>query len=159
MNKTDRKFLSDLAQEMLYQDNRCTANPLFVVQQRECFYGVDLDHTDDFVFIRLDDPESTWKTYDEAVEALREDGIDVTEDNFDEYVGKVGIKYYWSFVNAHFTERAAKRYIANNHHNLKTTRIYVTSQYRCEEFNCVVNILKTFVGHSVFRWLLRILWR
>ncbi|MCK5607577.1 hypothetical protein KAR91_37180 [Candidatus Pacearchaeota archaeon] len=41
------------------------------------------------------------------------------------------------FVTAHLTEAAALEYIAGNKHNLNEPRTFVTSQYRCYEWNAL----------------------
>ena len=43
----------------------------------------------------------------------------------------------YEFVTAHFTEAAALQYITNNRHNLNEPRTFVTSQYRCYEWNAL----------------------
>lgn len=45
------------------------------------------------------------------------------------------------FVNAHFTEAAAKEHIRINGHNLKKPFVYVTSLWRCEEMIAIRNAL------------------
>ena len=54
-----------------------------------------------------------------------------------EYDKETGEKVYYverdKFVNAHFTEAAAKEHIRINGHNLKSPFVYVTSMWRCPE--------------------------
>lgn len=56
-----------------------------------------------------------------------------------------GEKFYYferdCFVNAHFTEKAAKEHIRINGHNLKSPFIFVTSLWRCEEMKNIRNAL------------------
>lgn len=55
----------------------------------------------------------------------------------------VGITRRWRLVNAHLTDVAADAYIQNNaHRHSGKLRSFVPSQYRCYEFNGVINALK-----------------
>jgi len=61
---------------------------------------------------------------------------------------KLEITFYqqhWEFVTAHFSRSAAEHYMHSNmHHFRHGARIYVTSQYRCHEWNAVRKLLMTF---------------
>jgi hypothetical protein len=46
---------------------------------------------------------------------------------------KRGIKYFWEFCMAAFTEEGCKEYLRQNGHNLTEPRIYAESFYRCPE--------------------------
>jgi hypothetical protein len=133
--------LKKLAHELNTQDNRITANPLFCVEQKRRVYGLGHEYTDNFIHQWKDDPGYFWETEKEALKALEEGGYG--EENYDDYIDKVGYYEYWDFVTAHLTEKAAQRYINENKHNLNEPRIFVSSQHRCHEFNDVVEYLKT----------------
>lgn len=95
--------LSAISHELKTQDNRITEEPLFCVYQKARVYGVDPDFHDHVLYYRTDDGD-------------RVPYIEVDE-----------------FVNAHFTEKAAKEHIRINGHNLIKPFVYTTSLWRCQE--------------------------
>lgn len=124
--------LPTIAHNLHTQDNRITANPIFVVQQRKRTAGFDADYADQYVWV--DDSseevdEGKTKQLDRADESGR----------FDETNGyrKVWYRDEWVFVQPFFTERGAQDYIAVNGHNLTEPRIYVESGYRNTEWQLV----------------------
>lgn len=100
-----------IAHEINTQDNRITADPLFCVFQKRPVYGVDPDFHDDVEYYENDDGDEI-------------PFIEVNE-----------------FVNAHFTEKAAKEHIRINGHNLRKPFVYVTSLWRCGEMKAIRNWL------------------
>jgi len=134
------EFLKNLSHELNTQNNRCTASPLFCVQQKKRIYGMDSGYSEGCIYQWRDDPEYFWETEREALDGLKRD--DLPEEDFDDYIEEIYYVEIWDFVTAHLTEKAAQRYIDENRHNLNEPRIYVTSQYRCDEFNKVVDYLK-----------------
>ena len=132
--------LSSLAHELATQDNLCTSFPLFLVQQEHRIYGMDTDYCENKIYSWNDDPEYFWNTREEALSEVIKSGR--TEDNFADVINEVGYVTIWVFVTAHLTRKAAQLYIEQNAHNLKSPRIYVSSQYRCHEFNAAVEFLK-----------------
>lgn len=135
--------LKELSRELNSQDNRCTAEPLYCVQEEERIWGMDGAYADDYEWY---DPEMV-ETYtdDEAQSLLIESGEWDGEGEFDaELYGwrKVFYTKRWKFVSAHLTERAATLYVEQNRHNLKNPRVYVTSQYRCHEWISVMEHLR-----------------
>jgi len=135
----EETFLNILRNELLTQDNRITAYPLFCVQQKRVIPGFSPDCTDLYIYEWIDDPEYCWSTKEKAMEQLLKDGYE--EEDFEDKIEEIGCYEYWDFVTAHLTEKAAQLYIDQNKHNLTEPRIYVTSQYRCHEFNKVVEYL------------------
>lgn len=136
-----------LSLELKNQDNRITADPLFCVQQKRRVYGMDGDLIDDldFIWVYTEDSEYTFGP-DEIFDEIRDNdhGEDGVLNLHDEEIEPEEWGYhqmfyveYWDFVCAHFTERAADEYIRDNNHNLTSPRVYVTSQYRCYEWNAV----------------------
>ena len=101
----------EITHEINTQDNRATADPLFCVFEKERIYGIDPAFSDG-------------------------DGVEINEDG-----EKVLYVERDKFVNAHFTERAAKEHIRINRHNLKSPFIYVTSLWRCDEMIAIRNAL------------------
>lgn len=123
------------AQTILTQDNRCTAEPIFVVQQRKRLYGVDPDIVDDSEVVWLDG-ENDCQEIDgeerERLEALYQDTFDVPGKYH-----RTGYVDQWEFVQPFFTEAAAVAYIEANLHRLTDPRIYVDSAYRNPEWQAV----------------------
>lgn len=106
-------FLRDLARQMHTQDNRCTADPFFIVQECIRHYGYDPEYSDRTVFVDCDGEECA------------EDDVSATETG---YVDR------WEYVTGCFTEQGAKGYIAANSHRHKgALRIYADSLYRNRE--------------------------
>lgn len=95
--------LQNISHELKTQDNRITHEPLFCVFQKRQIFGGDPDYQDNIEF--EEDEDGNEHPYFEVGE----------------------------FVNAHFTEKAAKEHIRINGHNLRKPFVYVTSLYRCSE--------------------------
>lgn len=143
--------LEELAHELRTQDNRITAEPLFCVQQERLVWGMDEGYSDDFEWYKIDDGE-TWAEEDALEEVRARDSVELDEeediDLEDHGYRKAFYSKYWDFVTAHFTAKAAQRYIDQNAHNLRNPRVYVTSQYRCDEWNRVRRFLMEGVAHA-----------
>lgn len=136
-------FFGELRNELRTQDNRITCDPLFIVQQERVVWGFDDSYADDYkwVFKEDVDHDADEDSIDELVreQFAEEHGHESPEDEEldpeDYGWKKVYYKKHWEFVTAHFTERAADLYLAQNSHNLHNPRVYVTSQNRCYEWN------------------------
>jgi hypothetical protein len=116
------------------QDNRGTAHPVFVVQQRQRICGVDDGYTEEFVWM-----DQEWnEVHDpELIEQLESAGqLDSTKG-----YTRIGYLDIWEFVTACFTEQGCKDYIALNGHNLREPRIYVESAHRNHEWQAVRALL------------------
>lgn len=110
------------------QDNRCTSDPLFIVQQKKRIWGMDGDYCDAYEWVAEDDPEVVASDVERAgLDAIESRGGDVTGWNKVHYVDQ------WEFVTACFTEQGCKDYIEANGHNLNEPRIYAASAYRNRE--------------------------
>ena len=148
-------FLEKLGEALRTQDNRATAYPLFIVQEKVRILGIDKIYDPDVIWQWKEDAEYQWDTRAEALKALLEQPGDQisnktpTEAEFDDYIETIGYVDRWDFVCAHLTETAADRYIKQNRHNLKDPRIYVSSQYRCHEFNELIDLVKATGGENV----------
>lgn len=141
------KRLAELERLLRSQGNRATAWPLFVVEEEERIYGIDPAFGTEkglYVWHNREDSDCWCETDDDLledyadridVEAAREEmeqenTVDLDGHRWD----KVYYETRWGFVCAHLTEGAADLYIAQNSHNLKKPRVYVTSQHRCYEW-------------------------
>lgn len=95
--------LQQIAHELKTQDNLATQEPLFCVFQKLKIYGIDPDY----------------HTNIKSEEGADGDVLLYVEVD--------------SFVNAHFTRKAAQKYIDSNKHNLRKPFVFVISLYRCDE--------------------------
>lgn len=120
--------LTEIANELQTQNNRITADPLFCVFEKERIFGIDPNYSDLFEWL------------DCSGDSVYAAGL--TEDEAEERgFHKVHYIYRDRFVNAHFTEKAAKEHIKINGHNLESPFIYVTSLWCCEEMKAIRNAL------------------
>ncbi len=117
-------------------NDHCTANPIFIVQQKKRMSGMDGSYVDDYVWINFD------RGHGEADErtARRLDALD--DDIFKERDLKGWEKIYyidiWEYVSAHLTKEAAEAFIARKKHDYDQLRVYVDSQYHCWEYNAII---------------------
>lgn len=127
--------LEAIGQRLLEQDNRITANPIFVVKQKRVIAGVDPAFSEEF---------SIWKDVEESEEV--EDSIAELLDALEEAGGQIPKKYERihciemdEWVQPFFTEAAAQQYIDNNGHNLHKPFIYAEGSYRNPEWQAIRN--------------------
>lgn len=121
------------------QDNLCTDQPLWIVQQKRIIIGIDpaWNDGDDHIVWLIEDQE-IYKGDEEFAElekAYEDDGTvpeDYTRSAFHET---------WEFVTACFTEQGCKDYLARDRHNLKEPRIYADGSYRNAEYRVLRNWL------------------
>lgn len=128
----------ELRRNLATQDNRCTAHPMFVVQQRRRIYGMDPDYAqpeDAVAWLHCDGDEESG---DEA--AALEAAYQATGDVPEDYT-RTAYLDIWVFVTACFTEQGCKDYLGLNGHNLTAPRIYVESAHRNEEWQRVRALL------------------
>lgn len=137
-------------------DDHCTANPMFIVQERVDITGLDMAYTDDHRWYECDGNQ-LYNDYEMLAviadhNADHEDDkkyqikdVDLSDDeikcNGEVLYIKTGWSERWEYVNAHLTREAAEAFIKRKQHNHKTLRIYVDSQYWCWEFNKVIGEL------------------
>jgi hypothetical protein len=125
------KDLEELIHELKTQDNLATAHPLYVVQEQREIAGMDLKYAERWKW-HSEDHEYCYS--DDEIQAAIQ--VDV-EDEFGEAVSDCD-----EHVTVHLTMKAAQRYLEENRHNLAKPRIFVESQYRCHEWNELVDALK-----------------
>lgn len=121
-------LLAVTGERLRTQDNRCTSNPMFCVQEKVTIYGMDPRWSDDIVWIEIDDGVREIKPPRNRRETDR--------------VQKSAKKSYWHTVMAAFTQEGCKEYLALNGHNHRgETRIYVESWNRCPEMVAIRSAL------------------
>jgi hypothetical protein len=120
------------------QDNRATAHPIFVVQQKRRITGLDPKWGGDVVWINEYESEECGAEESAALEQAWDEGFGEEPD------GRTRTSFIdvWEFVTCCFTEQAAANYIKENAHNLNEPRIYVESAHRNQEWIAVRHHLK-----------------
>lgn len=131
--------LKKIAERMDGQDNRATADPVYVVQQRRRIYGIDPSWTDNAVW--LYEGEEVAATREGLVLFLRENDLDEDECLGKDELVKSGYKDIYEFVQPFFSMKAAVDYIEANRHRLTDPRVYVDAAYRNEEWQAVRGVL------------------
>jgi len=110
------KDLLDIAARLRTQDNRCTAEPMFCVQEKKRDIGYDAAYSaGDTVWINMEG--GNYETVPPNTPKAEE----------------FGYKDRWETVMVCFTEEGCKDYLRQNGHNHGETRIYVESFRRCDE--------------------------
>ena len=122
-----------LCQEVATQSNDFTQDPIFVVERKRRFYGVDRDYADNTCW--LDDD------YEE---------IDVNDEYFNEATcTETGYVDQWDTIQWFFTKKAAEEFIEwNSHRMFGETRITTESLRRNNEMIMVREFLLS-VGKGV----------
>lgn len=133
--------LNSLVENLATQDNACTRDPIFIVQQKRLADGLDPGLGDETLWL-VPECDGLYEM-DDALEALE---IDAPEGQQYEALlaagaEETGVAVVWEYVSTHFTRSAAERYIEENAHRMVESRVYVGSQYRCPEWNAVRAVL------------------
>jgi hypothetical protein len=134
--------LKTIAERLHTQDNRCTADPIFVVYEKRRLYGIDMDYSENIVWIdsynggREADEKKT-KALERYYERYRQ---------YPDGWTKTAYEDENRFVTVCFTEASAQAYIDKNKHNLERPFIYADSLYRNHEMIFVRNYLMTKRG-------------
>jgi hypothetical protein len=140
-------FLKRLKHSLETDDNRCTANPVWVVQQQEIEEDIttcaDCDFWRDEDYNRL--PDEATEVLDSAYWA----GDDTAAyDGTAYYISacyRISTTENWVPVQTLLTEAGAEDYINLNGHNLKKPRIYVDSAWRNDEIANLRRLLPALI--------------
>lgn len=122
-------ILAEIGGEILKQDNRCTAYPIFQVRGKRRIYGMDPDYADNPVWIDLEN---------ECEET------DPPEDEDSTNLVKTGYVEIWEVITCAFTEKACLDYIERNRHRHSSyveLGVYEDSLYRNPEMIAIYNAL------------------
>lgn len=142
----DRNIMSDLIKniqkELKTQDNRITADPIFLVQEKERVYGMDLEYA----------PESCyydWENYEEVSEEEYEKDLKEWGENFRSGARKsyeeVGYFDQWITKLFFFTHKAAQEYIDTRaYRHSGELRIYVASLCDNDEMRQLRNYILNY---------------
>ncbi len=118
--------LLEIAKRLKSQDNRCTVDPMFCVQEKTREIGFDAGYTDDTVWMDMESGDC--QEVEPNTAGAKE----------------FGYKDTWVTVMVAFTEEGCKEYLRLNGHNHRgETQIYVESFRRCPEMIAIINYLKT----------------
>jgi hypothetical protein len=127
------------------QDNRCTDQPMFIVEQ-QVEHPCDEERHGFFESTRV-----VWYCTNEGdeVDGLRASRLEKLYrkryrfgiDEIPEKYGRVVMGMQYEYVTACLTEEGAEAYLSINGHNLKQPRIYVNGSFRNNEFQTVRNWL------------------
>jgi hypothetical protein len=124
-------FKEEMAERLKTQDNACTAEPIFVVQQRKRIYGVDPNYTEQIVWLDDESFEADKETAQRLEEGYEESGDEPSNWR------RVGYTDEWEFVTVCLTRKGAENFIKSQAHNLKEPRIYVDSGHRNPEWKAL----------------------
>ena len=131
--------LETIKNNILTQDNRCTDQPMFIVQKEVLEMGIDSGFADEFYYFDYDDcdchgvfeGDEDYERYSE----MDEDG------SLPSTIQPHGFRRRWEFVQAFFTEAAATEYMEANSYHFNKARVYGWTSYRNEEFRAVRNAI------------------
>ncbi len=137
------RYLARVGRELVEQDNRGTAHPLFCVFDTFRVHGVGDEYTDLFEWILDDDGE----VVDDETEDALEDKYEAGEPT--PGYSRVGYINREQFITAFFTNDAAQSYVAANRHHLERPTVYPTSLHRSYE---MIAVRKALIGvHHMFK--------
>jgi len=130
--------LKEIGRLIKTQDNRITDAPIFIVQQIKRTWGLDLEYSDNYVWMETDSGD-----HSEADPEKEDELDDLFDRNFGETPGWERYYYQddWEFVTACFTESGCQDFINRNGHNLHRPRIYAEGSYRNEEWRTIREFL------------------
>ena len=118
------EFILNLQKLIENEDNRATADIMFIVEQQRTSYGFEDDYADFIVWVNGNEEIKEGQRKFKTLEKLRDNFKDTGDWR------RVGCKHYWEFVQAFFTEEGANNYLKINGHNLGKTRIFGHSGFR-----------------------------
>jgi hypothetical protein len=131
--------LKYIQQELKTQDNRYTADPIFLVQEKERIWGMDSEYVDDYVWYNTEDQCEA-----DEEEAKEFDRLDDEIENIPSAWSKCWYFDKWIAVQSFFTEKAAQDYIDSQYYRHRgELRIYADSLYRNDEMKFIRDYLLT----------------
>ena len=128
------KELYEISELLHTQNNRCTADPIFMLQEKRRVYGLSHEYSNELVWIDMEDG------CDELPDPENDEQEIEYENN--EFYELVGFYDEWIDVKPFFTEKAALNYIDyNSHRHSGELRTYAESLYRNPEMIAIRNFL------------------
>lgn len=145
MDKTNME-MQKIGERMQSQDNRITADPIFIVQQRRRIHGLDIAYADKTLW--LYEGREVAKNRADLDAFLGENGLHEKDSVTDGLLEETGYQDIWEFVQPFFSQKGADDYIRMNHHNLADPQVYVESAHRNTEWQTVRKFLLDDGGKS-----------
>ena len=153
-------MLKEIQKNLNTQNNRATADPIFIVYDWERIPSHN-DYTDEFMFVGsegkiaedkeqlitfLKDSDCCGELSEKELESIK----DMSDDDLIEWIKDKGVdidKVYYIkkrvFINVFFTEKSADAFIKQNHyHYTKEVHTYVACLWRNPEMQYIRNCLK-----------------
>ena len=137
------KLLAALREELRTQDNAITADPLFVVYDKQRIYGLDSDHAEHYCWLYPDRGDGRSEVTDsELVARLNHlDSLGQEPEIAGVQYALMGYLDVDRFITCCLTRKAAKLFIARNSHRLRKPFVYVESLDRNDEMIALRNHL------------------
>jgi hypothetical protein len=130
--------LCAIGERLRTQDNRCTADPIFMLRGKRRIYGMDPIYTTDVVWI-------------DTEEGAREVPAPADPENPGDFVIQTGYCDVWEVLMVAFTEEGIKRHLELNGHNYRhyqEVQIYADSLRRCPEMIAIREALMALPSRS-----------
>jgi len=124
-------FAETITDRLKTQDNRITAEPIFVVQQKRRVFGMDLAYSDNIAWMDDEGHQVTGEDAENMEKIFQENGVEP-----DDY-RRVAYIDTWGFVSCFLTEQGAKDFIEAQKHNMHEPRIYVDSGHNNSEWKAL----------------------
>jgi len=121
--------LEEIRKNLLTQDNRIAADPMFVVERRVRDWGMDPDYAEAYAWVDAEDDHA--EAGENEADAL--DAKDARGEPTAPWT-RAWYRDRWEFVTACFTEAGAQACIDAHGHNLGEARIYIHSWWRNDEW-------------------------
>lgn len=144
--------LNDIAEQIRTQDNRATADPIFILFDK-IKMPTDSHYSDEYIYIDVDDDNyeidgnaGDLRIYIKETLELRQlpENIDTIDEDallelLEKYhkIDKVYIKKIDEFKQAFFTNKSAHEYMESNKHHFNDPYIYCDSLYRNYEMQAI----------------------
>ena len=152
-------MLKEIQKQLKTQDNRATANPIFIVYDWEKIPSCS-DYTDNWEYVHSEDGTTIGTTKEELIEFVKDNGMELLP-NETELKDMIGdrllellqeqdsnfVKFYYIkkrvFINVFFTEKSADEFIKQNHyHYTKEVHTYVNCLWRNPEMQYIRDCLE-----------------
>jgi hypothetical protein len=141
MSQQDWDVLERIVNDLQTQDNDCTEDPIYMVQQLMRIVGMDEQWADS--------SDIVWLDADGEVDVDEAEVLELEyQRSYEEPDGYTRVAYtdIWVNVQPFLTNVGAQAYIVANKHNLRNPRIYTDSARRNPEWKAIRAFLGTRYG-------------
>lgn len=131
--------LAALRDELRTQDNAITADPLFVVYDKQRIYGLDSDHAEHYCWLYPDRGDGQSEVTDSKLVARLNhlESLGKEPEIASVQYARMGYVDVNRFITCCLTRKAARDFIDRNSHRLRKPFVYVESLDRNEEMNAL----------------------